>query len=205
MFAFLPLKTFSLQRNKQTRTRNKKCNSNIVFVFSLDFSFRAWICLLKICNFWNYYFICIVWSHRVSVGEARYLRSVIARKFSNLTNHFEYFISINIVGECLFIASASSLSVADCLSWYEQLFYLRLNRHLWQFQLLIRKSRGRNLQTKKTRDSTVAEASKCRLKVILLTSDQLRISLLQNKSTKTENWQNKTANAVAASLVDGKK
>lgn len=75
-------------------------------------------------------------------------------KIFNLTNHFEYFISINIGGECLsyllllLFSSVCLLSSALAISssWETYVRGLmmwlcsRVNQHLWQFKLLIRES-----------------------------------------------------------------
>lgn len=74
---------------------------------STSYPRRAVICLLKICNFWNYYFICIVWEPPCFACCAPLPRSDSLSRLcdrldiSNLTNHLEYFISINIGGEYL--------------------------------------------------------------------------------------------------------
>lgn len=64
-FAFATANTFRyVARLPETETNKHKAKSTI-FQYCLLFSFATvlspLICLLKICSFWNYYFICIVW------------------------------------------------------------------------------------------------------------------------------------------------
>lgn len=68
---------------KQTKKRHRRAKLHFQYcLVSAGFSFTV-ICLLEICNFWNYYFICIVWSHRHAVSRHCHRHNI-----SNLTDHF---------------------------------------------------------------------------------------------------------------------
>lgn len=186
---FLPYFFFFLQflvsfewANKQNEEGKKSAQQDknkVHFQYCLWFLFRLFIreviCLLKICNFWNYYFICIVWSHRTFFASLS--RPCDRQKVSNLTNHFEYF-SINIVGKCL--------SYLVCLSW---VVLLIVGGELQSTPLTISV-----IDKREDLRKMYSVARQCQPKVILLTINY--VFLLQNKSTKAGNWQNKTAKIV---------
>lgn len=74
---------------KQTKKRHRRAKLHFQYcLVSAGFSFTV-ICLLEICNFWNYYFICIVWSHRRAVSRHCHRHNIFI------------FIRINIGGSCL--------------------------------------------------------------------------------------------------------